>query len=544
MATIQDINNATAFASPVADASFASFVEHPIVDNIIQTLGGLSGWQIALTIFLGLVVYDQVSYISKKGSIVGPAFKIPFMGPFLQSVNPKFEEYAAKWASGELSCVSVFHKFVVIASTRDMSRKIFNSPQYAKPCVVDAAHKLLGADNWVFLDGKAHVDFRKGLNGLFTRSALDIYLPGQEDVYNEYFKKMLQVTADAGGKPVPFMANFREVTCAVALRTFCGTYISDEGVKKIADDYFHITEALELVNFPIIIPFTRTWYGKRAADLVLAEFSRCAAKSKARMAAGAPANCIMDQWVKTILESAAYTERLNSGASMEGITKPAPLLRMFSDYEIAQTVFTFLFASQDATSSAVTYLFQTMAQRPDVLDKVRAENLAVRGGDRDKRVTMDDLDEMTYTRAVVRELLRYRPPVIMVPYLVKKAFPITPDYTVPKGAMVIPTTYPSLRDPEVYPNPDTFDPERWITGDAETKGAKNFLVFGTGAHYCLGQVYVQRNLALLVGKAAMSLDWVHHPTPLSEEIKVFATIFPKDDCPLTFTARPESANKL
>jgi C-22 sterol desaturase len=37
-------------------------------------------------------------------------FKTPFSGPFLQSVNPKFSEYAAKWASGELSCVSVFHK--------------------------------------------------------------------------------------------------------------------------------------------------------------------------------------------------------------------------------------------------------------------------------------------------------------------------------------------------------------------------------------------------------------------------------------------------
>jgi C-22 sterol desaturase len=51
-----------------------------------------------------------VSYIVQKGSIVGPTFKIPFMGPFLESMNPKFEEYAAKWASGELSCVSVFHK--------------------------------------------------------------------------------------------------------------------------------------------------------------------------------------------------------------------------------------------------------------------------------------------------------------------------------------------------------------------------------------------------------------------------------------------------
>jgi C-22 sterol desaturase len=51
-----------------------------------------------------------VSYQRQKGSIAGPAFKTPFIGPFLQSVNPKFSEYAAKWASGELSCVSVFHK--------------------------------------------------------------------------------------------------------------------------------------------------------------------------------------------------------------------------------------------------------------------------------------------------------------------------------------------------------------------------------------------------------------------------------------------------
>lgn len=53
-----------------------------------------------------------VSYLLNKGSIVGPAFKEPFIGPFLQSVNPKFEEYYAKWKSGPLSCVSVFHKYV------------------------------------------------------------------------------------------------------------------------------------------------------------------------------------------------------------------------------------------------------------------------------------------------------------------------------------------------------------------------------------------------------------------------------------------------
>lgn len=314
-----------------------------------------------------------------------------------------------------------------------MSRKVFNSPAYVKPCVVDVAHKLLGADNWVFLDGKAHVDFRKGLNGLFTRKALESYLPGQEEVYNVYFEKFLKVTEDAGGNAVPFMPEFRELMCAVSCRTFVGHYISDEAIKKIADDYYLITAALELVNFPIILPYTKTWYGKKAADMVLDEFSKCAAKSKVRLAAGGEISCIMDGWVKSQLESAEYRERLEKGLSMEGVEKPSPLLREFSDYEIAQTVFTFLFASQDATSSAATWLFQTMAQRPDVLNKIRDENLKVRNGDKNKAISMDLLDEMTYTRAAVRELLRYRPPVIMVPYLAKKAFPITDTYTVPKG---------------------------------------------------------------------------------------------------------------
>src|SRR4051812_3206362 len=101
--------------------------------------------------------------------------------------------------------------------------------------------------------------------------------------------------------------------------------------------------------------------------------------------------------------------------------------------------------------------------------------------------------------------------------------------------MIIPSVYPALRDPEIYENPDYYDPERYYSGDAEVKGAKNFLVFGTGPHYCLGQIYAQNNLALMIGKASMYLDWVHHPTPLSEEIKVFATIFPMVRRPSIFT---------
>ena len=407
-----------------------------------------------------------------------------------------------------------------------MSRKIFNSPAYVKPCVVDAAHKLLGKDNWVFLDGKEHVEFRKGLNGLFSRSALSIYMPELDEVYNTYFKRFVQLSKENNMKPIPWMPEFRELMCALSCRTFVGHYMDEEAVKKIADDYYLITAALELVNFPIILPFTKTWYGKKAADMVLDEFTKCASKSKVRMAGGGDITCIMDAWVKQMIDSRVYREKLAQGIEVDPSEKPSHVLRDFTDYEIAQTVFTFLFASQDATSSACTWLFQLMADRPEILAKVREENHRVHGGDRNQKISMEILDQLTYTRAVVRETLRYRPPVIMVPYMVKKDFPITPTYTLPKGSMVVPSVWPATHDPEAYPDPDTFNPDRWITGGAE-KQLKNFLVFGTGPHYCLGQTYAQLNLMALIGKASMALEWDHHATPISEDIKVFATIFPQ-----------------
>jgi hypothetical protein len=54
--------------------------------------------------------FYSVMYIKRKGSIAGPPFKIPLMGPFIQALHPKFDAYLKQWASGPLSCVSVFHK--------------------------------------------------------------------------------------------------------------------------------------------------------------------------------------------------------------------------------------------------------------------------------------------------------------------------------------------------------------------------------------------------------------------------------------------------
>jgi C-22 sterol desaturase len=124
--------NATTLTSPLATIGLGAVNVPQQVEYVLETIIQASRWQIFFTVLGLLVAYDQcmytcpcqafgdtaltpvekVRYIWQKGSIVGPAWKMPFIGPFLQSVNPKFEEYYAKWASGPLSCVSVFHKYV------------------------------------------------------------------------------------------------------------------------------------------------------------------------------------------------------------------------------------------------------------------------------------------------------------------------------------------------------------------------------------------------------------------------------------------------
>lgn len=514
----------------MSQASFVSFnaTQHSFsTDGLISSAASiwntLSWWQVAITAILGVLTYDQVMYQIRKGNIAGPKFKVwPIIGPFLESFDPKFEEYLSKWNSGPLSCVSIFHKFVIIASTRDLARKILSSPKYVKPCVVDVAVKILRPTNWVFKDGKEHVDYRRSLNGLFTPQALQIYLPVLEKYMDIYLEKFCNYDG-----PREFFPEFRELLCALSLRTFCGDYISDEQIKLIADNYFKITAALELVNFPIIIPYTKTWYGKQIADQTMNIFADCSAEAKKYINEknGEP-TCVMDEWIY-LMKQARENQAEDPNAKL--------LVRNFTDKEISETIFTFLFASQDASSSLACWLFQIVADRPDVVEKIRAEQLEVRSSP-DEPLTLELINKMKYTNSVVQESLRYRPPVIMVPYMVKQPFPVTEDYTAPKGSMIIPTLYPALHDPEVYPDPDSFIPERWEnpTGDMNKR---SWLVFGTGPHVCLGKVYVMMLFTGMLGKYVMNSNMKHHKTALSEEIKVFATIFPKDDLILEFEKR-------
>ena len=83
-----------------------------------------------------------------------------------------------------------------------------------------------------------------------------------------------------------------------------------------------------------------------------------------------------------------------------------------------------------------------------------------------------------------------------------------------------PSFFNSLHDPEVFPEPEAFEPERWLDPEGSaTQNAKNYLVFGSGPHKCIGIEYAVMNIAICLGNAAMLMEWDHEKTPVSEEVE-------------------------
>ncbi|KAF7967298.1 hypothetical protein HWV62_38622 [Athelia sp. TMB] len=470
-------------------------------------------------ILLALLILEQSVYRQKKQHLPGDKWTIPVIGKFADSMKPTMEGYKKQWDSGALSAISVFNIFIVMASSNDYARKILNSPNHAEPCLVHSAKQILMPDNWVFLTGKVHVEYRRVLNTLFTRKALGMYTQIQDAISRKHYALWL-ATAASDPTPKDIMMTARNLNMEASLRVFCGNHIPEQAATEISEKYWAITQALELVNFPLAIPGTKVYKAIQARKVAHAWLELAAKNSKIAMAAGKEPECMIDEWMTAVAQP-EYKGRKD-----------------FSDREMAMVVFSFLFASQDAMSSGLIYGFQHLADHPDILAKVRAEQEAVRGGEYDKPLTVELLDKMPYLRAFVKESMRVKPPVTMVPYKTTKAFPISDDYTVPANSMVIPSFYNSLHDAEIYPNPEELLPERWLDPESSANAnPRNYLVFGSGPHKCIGLEYAQMNMALDLANAAVLMNWEHDITPESDKVQIIATLFPKDGCRLKFSPR-------
>jgi cytochrome P450 len=156
-----------------------------------------------------------------------------------------------------------------------------------------------------------------------------------------------------------------------------------------------------------------------------------------------------------------------------------------SSAELRDELVTALVAGHETTASQLSWGIEQLSRAPRVLDRLTSE-------------LADDPDE-AYLTATIHEIMRLRPVLINAePRLVKKPVRIG-GFDYPAGVVLLANAYLVHHDPDIYPSPNAFRPERFLeSAGGQTPGTYTWLPFGGGRRRCLGASFAMLEMKIVL----------------------------------------------
>uniref|UniRef100_A0A1B0AJY6 Cytochrome P450 n=1 Tax=Glossina pallidipes TaxID=7398 RepID=A0A1B0AJY6_GLOPL len=169
-----------------------------------------------------------------------------------------------------------------------------------------------------------------------------------------------------------------------------------------------------------------------------------------------------------------------------------------TDKQIRDEVNTFLFEGHDTTSSAISFCLYALSRHANEQQRLFEELHSYFGDDLQSPLNYNDLQQLPYLNCVIKESLRLYPPISAIGRMLDSPLEMD-DYTLLKGSNVIILLREMLRDPDVFSNPQNFQPERHFTLTTESSAYSN-IPFSAGPRNCIGQRFALNEIRVVLIK--------------------------------------------
>ncbi|OMO72248.1 Cytochrome P450 [Corchorus capsularis] len=163
-------------------------------------------------------------------------------------------------------------------------------------------------------------------------------------------------------------------------------------------------------------------------------------------------------------------------------------------------------AGTDTTYTVLEWAMTELLRHPEIMKELQKEIRHVAGDKSD--VSEDDLDEMHYLKAVIKETLRLHTPIpLLVPRISTKDVKIN-GYDIAQGTRVLINAWAIGRDPSSWERPEDFFPERFLNSSIDFKGHHFELIpFGSGRRICPGIQFAMKINELFLANLVHKFDW-------------------------------------
>ena len=350
-------------------------------------------------------------------------------------------------------------------------KQIFTaSPEHALAGRANVVLKpILGENSILLLDGARHKRERKLLMPPFHGERMRLY----GDIMREIADRSIDTWPIE--QPFPIHERMQAITLDIILRTVFGV---DEGsllqkLRSLLIEFLRLVGSSPLllirwlqINLGPLTSWQRMGKLSREIDTVLYEQI---AQRKAAAQNG-----------RTDIMAMLVEARDEDGRPM-------------SDQELRDEMITMLLAGHETTATSLSWVVHRLLQNPAVLEKVRAERQRVIG---DGPIQAEHVSELEYLDATIKETARLNPIVPAVVRYLEQPTQIG-AYEIPTDCVAAPCIYLTHRRPELWPEPETFNPDRFV---GKRVDPYTFFPFGGGVRHCLGAAFATYEMKIVLAQ--------------------------------------------
>ncbi|XP_066599290.1 uncharacterized protein [Prorops nasuta] len=356
----------------------------------------------------------------------------------------------------------------------------------------------LGASNLFMIKNPAWKIVRKKLSPIYTSGKLKNLFQLLVVIGRNIDKHLEQMHLEGAGKVMEMKELTAKITTDMIATTAYGLQANSlenpqAEFRKYGRKIFEFSgwrgiEFMVIFFYPKLVKLIRAkFFGKEATEFLRSVFwdtLECRIQSKEKR------NDLIDMLIEL--------RENNKGQVFHGFSKFLQSFRFEGDDLLSQAA-VFFTGGFETSAGTTSFTLYELAMNSKIQAKIRDE-IHNALAETDGHVTYDMINKLPYMEMAIAETLRKYPPL---PFLDRV---VSADYKVPGSDLVLEkgrvVNLPMLGfhyDPEYYPDPEKYDPERFTEENKKSRPAFTYFPFGEGPHMCIGMRLgiIQTKLALL-----------------------------------------------
>nr|BAK09477.1 cytochrome P450 [Postia placenta] len=489
----------------------------------------------AVTVLAALLVHELSAYTKRRSMPPGP-FRWPLIGNTLQvpQVHPWLTY--SRWARvyGDIFYLDALGQHIIVINSARVARELLDrrSSIYSGRPHLIMAGQLVGGDRMLIMQpyGDELRQQRRLISQTLSTSTIGQYYDIQEAAARRLVLGVIDNPSSLEGQIKTNIASI--IMLVVYGYTVKGTedMFAERAIQVVDNLSLAATPGIWLADMIPQLKYVPSWM-PGISSLKTAKAWRKLLHTT---------NGMVYQWCKENSENG--TAHLpNLCASVLSDAEGKATLQL--EESLKWVAFSVLTGGLDTNISTIISFILAMLRFPDVQKKAQAEIDAVVGSERLPQIS--DRPSLPYIRSVIAETYRWLPATpLSVPHALDED-DIYDGSFLPKGSIIMPNVWHMLHDPNIYPEPDAFKPERYGGSDIEMKKVTD-IAFGFGRRACPGFYFAQGTIFSIVVTVLATCDIVpivdNHGREIIPDVRYSTKIILcPEDVKCTFRPRSEQA---